>query len=200
MRINKTLVGRAIPPTLVACLCVAGNAFGGFVNGGFEDGTLNGWTVQQGFDEGASGLLSGHSGNVGNTDPLQNVVWGQQNYYSTAPAPVVVNKSGYSDPYVENIQSMFIGNDMVKINDIGGNCHVTQISQTGLINAGDMTGGATFADLYLNWVGVMENPGHPHLDDPCFIIDVIKNGTLFYEERHFSEEAGWTQVGATGVF
>jgi VPDSG-CTERM motif len=173
-------------------------AYAGFTNGGFEDGTFNGWTVQQGFnnyDNDAS--YYGVSAPSFQADPLANVIWGSAaaNLAAPAPVPTIVNKTGYLDPFVPNIQSIFIGSDMAKINDIDGYYHVTQLSQTGVIDASDLSGGATSASLYINWVGVMDNPGHPPGDNPWFLITVNKNGSLLYQDEHFSDDPGWTQTG-----
>jgi hypothetical protein len=193
----KLLATAALTASLVT------SAYAGFTNGGFEDGTFNGWTVQQGFNNGyrAYNFLQSSYGINGvpnsDPDPLKDIGWGYQNMYAAAPAPVVVDKAGFTDPYFPTVQNMFIGNKMAKLNDINNGFHVTQISQTGTIDTSDYQGG-TSATLYINWAGIMENPGHPHEEDPWFIINVYKNGVLFSEQRHYSEEPGWTQAAISG--
>lgn len=176
---------------IAASLCLGSAAYAGFNNGGFETGDFTGWTVRQGFNN-QGGYIAGPSGNA---DPLANVVWGMQNYWGTAPAPVVVDKAGYTDTFFPLVQSMFEDNKMAKLNDIVGNSHVTQISQTGIIDASDFVGGATSADLYINWAGIMDNPGHYGGADPWFIIDVYRGSTLAFEERHYSTDPGWVAAG-----
>lgn len=180
---------------VAASLVLGSTAYAGFTNGGFEDGTFSGWTVQQGFDNFAA-YYSSAPGTWGQSNPLDNVVWGQQNYWSPAPAPVIVDKAGYSDPYFAAVQGMFLGNKMAKLNDIDGYFHVTQISQTGTIDASDLAPGATTADVYINWAGITDDPSHGGGNDPWFIIDVFKNGSAVptFEERHFSHEGGWNDT------
>lgn len=176
---------------IAASLCLSSAVYAGFTNGGFETGDFTGWTVRQGFNNQDNVL--GVTGTAG--DPLSYVVWGSQNYWGTAPAPAVVNKAGYSDPYFPLVQAMFEDNKMALLNDIVGNSHVTQISQTGIIDASDFDVGATSADLYINWAGIMDNPGHYGGADPWFIIDVLRGSTLAFEERHYSTDPGWTLAG-----
>lgn len=181
---------------VAASLCLGSVAQAGFTNGGFEDGTFSGWTVRQGFNNFADYYSPGPSGS---SNPLANVVWGQQNYWSPAPAPVVVDKGVspalYSDPFFPSVQAMFEGNKMAKLNDIDGYFHVTQISQTGVIDASDFDVGATSADLYINWAGITDDPQHGGGNDPWFIIDIYKNGSVTptFEELHFSHDPGWNK-------
>lgn len=158
----------------------------GFVNGGFETGDLSGWTVQYGDNYGVNIL-----------DPLSSVYWGSWDYPSYGTPARVVDKAGFSDGYlsVPSGANMFIGNKMAALNDIEGYYHVTQISQTGVIDASDMTGGATSASLYVNWAGVMDDPSHPQDAEPWFIVTVNVNGSKFFEEIHYANEGGWDLTG-----
>jgi hypothetical protein len=200
MRATTRVSGLAI----ASCLCFSGAAYAGFVNGGFEDGTFNGWTINQGFnnsDNEAQYYSSSAPKNPSpSADPLANVAWGWQNLYTgygAAPSPTVISK-GTTDGFVPSLGSMFIGNKMARLNDLYGGYHVTQISQTGQIDASDLGAGSS-ADLYINWAGVMDDPGHPTKDEPWFIIDVYKNSVLVGEERHYANDAGWVDMGANSI-
>jgi len=153
----------------------------GFVNGGFENGDFSGWTLEYGYNGGVSDFA----------DPNASI-----SFSSTLPpwhpAPQVVDKAGYTDPYVSNISNAFVGDKMALINDINGNNHVTRLSQTGVIDAADLAG-ALSATVYINWVSVMEDPGHEQSANPWFNIEVLKNGSPIYNVTHFSNEAGWTE-------
>ena len=174
-------------PTLTAlavasCLCLASVAHAGFINGGFEDGTFNGWTLKYGTNDGYTP----------GSNPLNSVTWG-----GSAPTPVIVDKSTDTDAYVPGFASTFVGNKQAKINDIDGDNHVTQLSQTGTINASDLNGGTT-ASVYIDWISVMDNPGHDDGENPWFNIDITKNGVSVYDVTHTSTDTGWTKTGTYG--
>jgi hypothetical protein len=170
---------------------VAGlNAQAGFVNGGFEDGNLNGWSVRYGNNYGV--------GNLAN--PVGSVSWGGWSYASSGkPAGVVA--AGTTDSYVSGgLGSLILGNYAARLNDINGYYHVTQISQTGNITAADLTGGATSASLYVNWAGVMDDPLHAQSAEPWFVTEVYANGSLFFREIQYANQhsGGWTRTGTYG--
>jgi hypothetical protein len=170
-----------------SCLCLSAVAYAGFNNGGFESGDLSGWTVNYGNNYGVSDL----------NNPVASIGFSGWDYpaYGT-PAGVV--PKGSSDTYLPSLGGVITDNYAARLNDLDGDYHVTQISQTGVIDASDLTGGATSADLYINWAGIMDDPGHPRDAEPWFIVDVLKNGNPFFREIQYADTAaggGWTQTG-----
>ena len=150
---KKVLLGTAILSMSLA----ASPAFALFTNGGFEDGTIDGWTVDYG-----SVRSDTHSPNWAVTEsgqPLPQVI---DNTYHGAGEYAATN----IDPYN--------GSKMVKINGIDGNYHATKLSQTATLTADDI--GDT---LYVNWGAALVNPsGHPAYDQPFFKTLILKNGVV----------------------
>jgi hypothetical protein len=170
MNMARFLVAAA----LGGCACLAQ---AGFVNGGFEDGTLNGWTVRYG---------DNYSGNG-----LGGITWGSWDYGSYGTAARVVGT--HVDAYNPAFNNPFNGSYMALLNDDQGMYHVTQIYQDGTITAADLADGAVTADLYINWAGVLDDPGHYGGRDPWFDITVTRNGSVFGNEMHYATDPGWTQ-------
>jgi len=166
---------------IVSSVCLSVTARAGFTNGGFETGDFSGWTVRYGSNFGYSG-----------SNPLSYVNWTTVQW--DQPLATVVDKNTATDAYVPNFASTFVGNKMAKINDIYGDNHVTQLSQVGTIDLSDLNGG-TSANLYINWISVMDNPQHGAGQNPWFNIDVTENGTSIYNVTHVSTDTGWTAVG-----
>jgi len=157
----------------------------GFVNGGFETGDFSGWTLEYAMN---------YSG-VNVADPISSLTFSSASH---GVAPIVVDKSVYSDSFVPGLSSMFLGDKMARINDIDGWYHVTRLSQTGVIDASDLKSGSS-ASLYVNWVSVLVDPsGHPKDQVPWFNIEVLKDGIVAYSVTHFSTDKGWTYAGQYG--
>ncbi len=137
-----------------AVLMVSQPASALFSNGGFEDGTTNGWTITY-------GSVS--------SNPTSSPDWTTTR--SGQPAPVVIDNM-YSGPGETIDVNPYTGSKMVKINDIDGNYHATKLSQSDTIAAGDLT-----ETLYVNWGAMLVDPGHGVADQPYFSINVLQNGS-----------------------
>jgi hypothetical protein len=163
-----------------ALLMVSQPASALFTNGGFEDGTTNGWTITYG---------SVYWNDTDSPD-WTTTEWGQ-------PAPVVIDNtySGYGETVDVN---PYTGTKMVKINDINGSYHATKLSQSDTIGAGDLT-----ETLYVNWGAMLVDPGHPVVDQPFFSINILQNGTGIGSFSANATDAatlgsGWTLAGSDG--
>ncbi|MBU1043266.1 MAG: hypothetical protein KJ915_02570 [Candidatus Omnitrophica bacterium] len=156
-------------------------AFALFTNGGFEDGTLNGWTVRTG---------QTFYGGVGGID---EVSWNGM----SGPGAVIIG-SGYADPY-SPFDGPFYGNYMAMINDGSGGYHATQLSQADTVTAADLATDGLY-HLYFGWGAVINNPsGHPYEDQPFFDINVLVNGVSQYHVEMAGNNAGaggWTAGGS----
>jgi hypothetical protein len=156
-----------------------------FTNGGFENGTTSGWTFQY--------------GNV--VSDTANPQWGVTPY-GTIPPQIVDASTTYPGQILNNVYfdiNPYNGLYMLKINDIDGDYHATQVSQTSaaLVSA-DLT-----EKLYVNWGAALQDPGHPTIDQPVFSISVLKNGSPLDSFSANASNAstfgsGWTQIGTDG--
>jgi hypothetical protein len=161
-----------------------------FVNGGFEDGTTNGWSYRGGYFNDYQG------------DSMAGVNWSQDGTAYGYPAGywtdgIVSIVSGGTDPQTNNNLSLpLYGNHSVKVNDEYGNAHVTQIWQADTVTASDLDLNDNKYHLRFAWASVLMNPwGHPTEDQPFFNVDVTINGSNVYSVFHTGDEGGWTLGG-----
>lgn len=128
-----------------------------FINGGFESGGWDGWTIEYGSVSSA---------------PTYSPDWSSTR--ADQPAPQIISASSSLDIGQTLDVNPYNGNYMAKINDITGNYHATRISQTDSIGIDDI--GDT---LYVNWGAMLVNPSnHPDVDQPYFSIQIFQNDTL----------------------
>jgi hypothetical protein len=110
----------------------------GFVNGGFEDGNNNGWTV-------GGGLWSAHPGWPQNfndyTDPAQ--------YMGAIVTPGLDPQVGSSS----GLNMVFSGNYAMRVNDSSPNYHVSTLKQT-IVNYTD-------TNMFFAWAAVLEQSHGP---------------------------------------
>jgi hypothetical protein len=153
-----------------------------FLNGGFEDGDLNGWTLGS---QDYYGTTYGASG-TGLT------VWSP----GTNGGEAVKIMNAGNDPNV-NIKNYYNGSNAARIGDSlawgyngGGNIY-NWISQTATVT------GATPGKLYFAWAAVLEESGHPYSQTPFFEVKITKNGTsLIYDYLKYEKDGGfWTDTG-----
>lgn len=149
---------------LIASLGLAVSAKAGFVNGGFEDGTFNGWTVELGtYSYYNYGQVQIGGGYVNGTATVIGAV---------------------ADPY-SPFDTPFNGNKMARLNSVDeGNWGAARISQTGIMAAGE-------TQVFVNWGAVLDDPGHGVGDQPFFEIKVFVNDVLFGSTFNIAG-AGWT--------
>ena len=167
---------------LILVALMASPAFALFDNGGFEDGTLNGWTVTFGSVYSSS---------------TYTPTWGSYpaGYGSYNPVNEAITASTYFNYTYTHHFTPYNGTYMAKINDDQGYYHATKISQSDAITTADLT-----ETLYVNWGAVLENPQHSSYDQPTFSIQVLKNGVAL--DSFFADAtnaaATWTKIANSG--
>jgi hypothetical protein len=158
-------------------------ALAAFVNGDFESGNFNGWTLQYGYFTAPSTI-------TGWTTTLP----------SGFPAPAVVTAATANQPGQTNGVVPFQGNSMARINDILGGRHATRLSQSIVLTAADLTVGGY---LRLEWGAALVDPNHAAGSQPFFLIQVISGtGTLASfgadATAAAASNSGWVNAGSSG--
>lgn len=167
---------------MIACLLLSAPAWAdiAFINGGFENGNLDGWTL---------GTSTSSSGASLTTTPGTGLTsWGG------VTAAIV---SAGVDPHV-GIQRTYngvaarVGDDRAWGYGGTGNNIWNQISQTATVT------GSAPGHLYFAWASVLQISGHSTTSTPYFRVVVTKNSTTpIYDVAHYEHDAGfWTTSGA----
>jgi len=141
---------------LLCCLVIASPAFAGtFVNGGFEDGTFNGWTQGAGYWTGGWPL-----------DPSDYLPGGSRYNMAYNASGVVTN---YLDPYTDNhLNSVYNGTYSARVNDYYNNYSVSVISQS-VTNYTDPY-------IYFAWAAVLQE-SHGPTDSDNFTLKLTDDTT-----------------------
>jgi len=164
-------------------LMVSGTAHALFINGGFEGGNFNGWTLTYGnVRVNTAAPVWGVNPSSGNVTPT----------ILTAATPMQPGQTLDVNPYN--------GNNMAMINDIDGMYHATMLSQSDTITAGDL--GDT---LYVNWGAMLVDPRneHPVSDQPVFSISVTRNGSIlnsFFANASVAVTSSCTMPGSIALW
>jgi hypothetical protein len=151
-----------------------------FVNGSFEQGDLEGWTI--------TGQTPGNASTVG--------VAGQTSF-SGSGQPIAQIVSPGLDPRTGNVvNQVFGGNHSVKVGDenpwFGGNYQNNSISQQTTVT------GPAPGSLFFAWAAVQEISGHNLTDTPFFRVHVtnLTQGTDIYDVQHFEDGSSfWINAG-----
>ena len=125
-----------------------------FINGGFDTGTTNGWTL--------------HSGTWSASSP------GTINNSWQGDSAVITSASATDANTSNQLREVLQGTDSFRLNNAATGAHYSTVSQT--VNS------YTNADFYFGFAAVLEDPGHPEVQEPKFsfsIFDVTK-GQLLY--------------------
>jgi hypothetical protein len=156
---------------LLCCFAIASPAFGGtFVNGGFEDGSFNGWTQGAGWWYGGWPL-----------NPT-NYLAGGSSYDISANASGIVTVG--SDPTVGNLLNrVYNGTYAARVNDWYNNYSVSVISQK-VTNYTD-------PHIYFAWAAVLES-SHYSTDSDNFTLSLTDDttGTVLYLVSYNSYDNG----------
>ncbi len=146
---------------LICCLAIASPAFAGtFTNGGFEDGTFNGWTQGAGWWYGGWPLYP------------SNYLPGGSLYDISANASGIVTPG--PDPIVGNLlNQVYNGSYAARVNDWYNNYSVSVISQT-VTNYSD-------PKIYFAWAAVLEaSHGPTDSDNFTLMLTDDTKGTMLY--------------------
>ena len=171
---------RKIIVALFLVVLMASPAFALFTNGGFENGTFSGWSMDYGIRP------------YGNT---QVINWGQANNNLSAIMDASSpNQSGQTldiNPYNNNY--------FARLNDINGSYHATKIWQEDTISQADIDAGST---LYVNWGTALIEPSNAHPDgaQPFFgiYVTVGANPPSYFEANALDHDTTWTNAGYNG--
>jgi hypothetical protein len=163
---------------------LAGLAFGGlaqaadFVNGGFDDGTLNGWTSTSGC-WGGGGTCAPYTGAPLPLSP--SLFTGPGNNFHMGPASL--------DP-ITGLSTVYSGTGAVRVNDTTNNYTVSTISQSVLAYGNN--------NIFFAWQAVLES-SHGLTDSDHFSL-VLRDDTTGTDvvTRAYSS-AGSIGSGTTGV-
>jgi hypothetical protein len=160
--------------TTASAVVLATSANAGFVNGGFETGDFTGWDLEHGSNFSGNGTITFTPGSAGSA-------------YIVGPGAQAATRDPYS-PFDTAFNGNYMAqlNEFVPVND-AGNYDATRISQTGIM-------GLNETEIFINWGAVLEDPGHPAAEQPFFLIEVYKNGSLFGSTYNIAG-AGWATSG-----
>lgn len=198
----------------LALFCAASPSMAAFVNGGFEDPSLSGWSYRW-------GQITPIHGTTGKWTPPSTwendmTWWGAKNWPGTADFATTTAKLASvtaaegANPYMptfafplEGVRQL-IANFKPGTGDImgDGNADVTQIQQKTLVTSADIEDG-TYT-VYVGWGAILENPDlstHPPEDQPGFFVKVGRKplgGAWSYTEEFHSADMGgangWTRT------
>jgi hypothetical protein len=148
-----------------------------FTNGGFENGTLSGWTLNSGV------------WNSSGAETLNNSYQGDSAVITDASAKDA-NTNG-------NLFEVLQGSNSLRLNNAANGYHFSRLTQT----VTDYTG----ADLYFGFAAVLENPANPHTEaqTPKFdftLMNVTTGETLYrvqFDSRNASSQGITWNAGKT---
>jgi hypothetical protein len=177
------VIGSLLFLTAGAASSYAGVAF---VNGDFEAGLLNGWTLSTG----PTSALGTSTAGTGLSS------WSPGGTFATGVSSAIVTSG--TDPHVP-IGRTYGGSYAARVGDDvpwgTAGYEYNQISQTAAVTA-EVGGGPGF--LYFAWAAVELESGHSPGDTPFFEVKIVKNGTTtIYDVAHFETDGGfWTDTGS----
>jgi hypothetical protein len=160
--------------THIAVMGIVSSSFALFINGGFEDGTFNGWNLSYGYNNG--GVISWTSGSNGLNAMISDA------------SPMLAGQTLDINPYN--------GNYMACLDDLAGNYHASKLSQTDVITAADFS-----ETMYVNWGTLLVEPQntHPASECPYFGVSVLKNGAVVNSftanATNHSSDPSWALAG-----
>ncbi len=190
---------------LVATLAILGMtapAHALFTNGGFEDGTFNGWTIEHGENNLGGLTLSGSvpvSENVNylpggwdnntfgggsyTSGPLDNITSGTDNDYFVTILPQV--RFGLHSAVVNYSGSGYNG----FATNAGDYYRATRISQQDVVTGADRDPDGLF-HIRFAWAAVLENPGHPQAQQPYVHVTLtnLTKETVLYSRFFYSNQ------------
>ncbi len=167
---------------LIAALAAPAYADINFVNGGFENGNLDGWTLGSEtnggttYNSAGTGLTSWSPGTNGGT-AVQVMTPGAD--------PIVGINRSY------NNNSARVG-DATAWGYGGGGNQYNWISQSATVTGSDP------GFLYFAWAAVLEISGHSYSETPFFEVKIenTTKGTTIYDYLRYEQDSGfWSTVG-----
>jgi hypothetical protein len=171
----------------VSLLAVASAAPAVFVNGGFEQNSLSGWTLGGGSNPGLTGAppFTGSSVQITPGAP--------------GPASVV---GAIADPRAPGITLPRVGGYTAKINDEATGALLTTMSQTDTITAADVDPSDGLPHLRFSFAPVLDDPAHSPEQQPYFYVVVrnVADNSVLFEQFAYSGQPGVTFQQGTGTW
>lgn len=151
-----------------------------FDNGGFEDGSLTGWSVSSFLNYGLNGAAPFDGSDI------QRTAGGELLSSALGPFPTM----SQSDPNTGNaLHFPQSGQYCARVNYEGVNRNANSLKQTIVISDADRVGGSL--RIQFAWAAVVENPEHDDAKQPYVYIamkNLAKNGALLYEVFIFADD------------
>ena len=129
-----------------------------FINGGFEDGTFNGWTKDGGVYYGDYVY-----------DPYDGL-----HHYTGDPGKSAIVGTGMDYYSGNNLNMVYNGDYAARINNYDDYFHFSTISQT--------VNNWTDDHIYFEWAAVLQNPGHSYAGHFSLELTNESTGTSLYSK------------------
>lgn len=160
-----------------AACCVSAPAFAIFQNGGFEQNSFVGWTIEGGTNPGLIGAPPF-------TGASLNIVAG-----AAGPATIV---TVLADPRAPTIVLPRVGQYTAKLNDEGTGALVTILRQVDTVTTADVDSSDGLPHIRFAFAPVLDDPSHSPHEQPYFYV-VVKNladDSVLFEQFAYSGQAG----------
>ncbi len=183
LRGRRALALRAAIALAVAALSTPALAV--FQNGGFEQNSFAGWTLDGGTNPGLAGSppFTGASVTI--------------NPGAAGPADIV---GQVADPRAPTIALPRAGDHTARLNDEGGGALVTRLTQIDTLTAADIDPADGLPHLRFAFAPVMDDPNHAPHEQPYFYVSVrnLADNTVLFEQFAYSGQPGVDFLQGTG--
>lgn len=176
---------------------LGGNSPAVFTNGGFEDGTLGGWSVTTGKNP-----SSGFTYPAASTADLHLTAGGSNLSATVTGATETVLPAGLTSSSTLRIPKF--GAYSAVVNQQGANYNSNSLTQTATMSSADVD--TTDGNIHIRFAvaPVLQNPGHSFAQQPYYYVQVVNQtrGLTLASTLHYSNEPGipWkTDPGAPGI-
>ncbi len=169
----------------LAVAAVSTPALAVFQNGGFEQNSFAGWTLEGGTNPGLAGSppFTGASVTI--------------NPGAAGPADIV---GQVADPRAPTIALPRAGSFTARLNDEGGGALVTRLTQVDTLTAADIDPVDGLPHLRFAFAPVMDDPNHAPHEQPYFYVSVrnLADNTVLFEQFAYSGQPGVDFLQGTG--
>ncbi len=170
------------------------NAQALFVNPGFEDGNLNGWSV-------STALVNRATQPVDSEENLNLSSGGTNRTSVKYGAPLTLIPPGLTS--TDTVRYPRYGNHAAIVNEQGLNRNLNRLVQTSAVTAADIDPHDGRVHVRFVVLPVMQNPGHTLVEQPYYFVSVnnLTRGTNLASRFNFSNQAGvpWQSNSAGSV-
>lgn len=168
-----------------ALLAVSAPAFAIFQNGGFEQNSFVGWTLEGGTNPGLIGAPPFTGASVQITPG------------AAGPATLVAT---ISDPLAPTIVLPRVGQYTAKLNDEGGGALVTTLRQIDTITTADVDSADGLPHIRFAFAPVLDDPNHAPNEQPYFYVMVknLADDSVLFEQFAYSGQAGVNFLNGAG--